>query len=66
MRYLQYLSGFNIILGLWLVISPFVLGFSEIQSAFLSSVITGCVVFVVSIVEEYLSYKGAEMKTKTI
>ncbi len=44
------LSWINFILGLWLIIAPFVLHFSNNQAATWNSVIVGIVVAVLSII----------------
>lgn len=38
---------FHLVLGLWLLMSPYVLGFTEMQEAYWNSIATG-IVFVVS------------------
>lgn len=38
---------FHLVLGLWLLISPYVLGFTDMQGAYWNSIATG-IVFVVS------------------
>ena len=49
MRNLLYLMMFQILAGLLLIISPFVLGFWEITSATTFNVILGAIVFIIGL-----------------
>jgi hypothetical protein len=44
MRIMNYWGIFQIVLGIWLLISPFVIGFTELTPAALNSMIVGAVV----------------------
>jgi hypothetical protein len=43
----------NIILGLWLIIAPFVLGFNSMMGAMWNSIIFGVIVLALAVVGEY-------------
>lgn len=45
----SYGSWFNVILGIWLIISPWVVGFSDITGATWNAVIVGIVVAIVGL-----------------
>jgi hypothetical protein len=51
MRNLLYLMMFQMVLGLLLIISPFVLGFWEITIATTFNIILGAIVFILSLIE---------------
>ncbi len=40
----RWASGLNILAGLWLIVAPFVLGYSNLQSAMWNDIIVGIVV----------------------
>ncbi len=44
MRIMNYWAIFQVILGIWLFISPFVIGFTELTPAALNNMIVGAVV----------------------
>lgn len=44
----RWAGGLNILAGIWLIISPFILGFSNVQSAMWNAVIVGIVVAVLA------------------
>jgi len=52
-------SGLNIIAGLWLILSPFILGFYFNSGAFWNSLIVGAMVLVLAAVREW----GADTDT---
>ncbi len=43
---MKYLSWIHLILGLWIFISPWVLGFSDISTALWSNVIFGALIVI--------------------
>ena len=45
-----WLSLVNIVAGIWLIVAPFVLGYSDSQAAMLTSVITGALVVLVELI----------------
>lgn len=47
---MKILSWANFVLGLWLIIAPFALGYSSVPAATWNSVIVGIVVAVLSII----------------
>jgi SPW repeat len=40
----QWISGINVVAGLWLIIAPFVLGYDEIRAALWNDVLVGIIV----------------------
>jgi len=46
----MYLAWINIIAGVWLIIAPFVLGYSTNQSALVNDIVVGVVVGIVSLI----------------
>jgi hypothetical protein len=41
-----WLSGLNVIFGLWLIVSPFVLGYADVTAALWNNILVGLVVVV--------------------
>jgi hypothetical protein len=46
MRIMNYWAVFQTLLGVWLFVSPFVIGFSELTPAALNSMIVGAIIAV--------------------
>jgi len=46
----SWLMWLNVILGLWLIVAPFVLNFSANTSAMVSSVVAGALVAIISVI----------------
>lgn len=53
MRKLFYLMVFQILVGIWLMISPFVLGYREITGLTTNNMIFGAIVLILGIGEIY-------------
>ncbi len=49
MRNLLYLMVFQILVGLWLMVSPFVLGYREITSITTNNLIFGAIVLILGV-----------------
>ncbi len=49
MKNLYYLMGFQILVGLWLMISPFILGFREFTGIVANNLIFGAIVLLLGI-----------------
>lgn len=61
---MQYVRWINLIMGVtgvWLIASPFVLGYTE-RTPFINDLIVGIVVVVVSAIHGYLEFKIPAMK----
>jgi hypothetical protein len=54
MRNLVYLMVFQILVGIWLMVSPFVLGYREITGLITNNMIFGAMVLVIAIGVAYL------------
>ena len=52
-RVTQYLPGISFILGLWLIVAPYALGFADQTQAFWNSLIVGAISVVTGIVGGY-------------
>lgn len=62
----RYWMIFQVVLGVWLIVSPFVLGFREITSMSLNDMILGAVVALLGLVMAFIGLpemKHAEKKT---
>jgi len=46
-------SGINVVAGVWLILSPYILGFAAISAALASSVITGIIIGVLALIRVY-------------
>ncbi|NWF91868.1 MAG: SPW repeat protein [Syntrophaceae bacterium] len=66
MRNLIYLMVFQILVGIWLMVSPFVLGYREITSLTTNNMIFGAIVLILGIGVIYYQklYPGIEQMTK--
>ncbi len=66
MRNLFYLMVFQILVGIWLIISPFVLGYRQITSMSINDLVFGAIVVILGIGGAFASLPGlrhAEKKT---
>lgn len=54
MRHFIYLMTFQILVGLWLMVSPFVLGVREITSFTMNNMIFGAIVLILGIGVAYI------------
>lgn len=62
---MQYVRWINLIMGLigvWLIASPFILGFTDTRTPYINSLIVGIVVVVVSAIHGYLEFKIPTLK----
>ncbi|HUV71396.1 MAG TPA: SPW repeat protein [Clostridia bacterium] len=50
-------STVNLIAGLWLIIAPFVLGFSEITAATINDIVLGAIIAIVSAIRIFSSVR---------
>ncbi len=55
---LRYWMIFQTLLGIWLVISPFVLGDRELTSMSINNIITGAVVTILGLVVAFVGLSG--------
>ena len=63
---LRYWMIFQVVLGIWLIVSPFVLGYREITSMSLNDMILGAIVAILGLVMAFIglpAMKHAEKKT---
>ena len=51
---LRYWMIFQVVLGIWLIVSPFVLGFREITSMSLNDMILGAIVAILGLVVAFI------------
>ena len=56
---MNWLSGINALFGIWMIISPWVLGFSHLGSATTSAVISGIVVLVLGAIRFFSGFSAA-------
>ncbi len=66
MESLRYWMIFQVLVGIWLIISPFVLGFREIPTMTANDVVFGAIVAILGLVMAFTglpSLKHAEKKT---
>jgi hypothetical protein len=56
---MNWLSGINALFGIWVLISPWVLGFSTMRNATVSCVICGIVVLVLGAVRFFTGFGAA-------
>lgn len=57
---MNWLSGINALFGIWLIISPWVLGFSHMSSATVSAVVCGVVVLVLGAIRFFTGFSVAQ------
>jgi hypothetical protein len=57
---MNWLSGINALFGIWMIISPWVLGFSHMSSATVSCVISGIVVLVLGAIRFFTGFSAAQ------
>jgi hypothetical protein len=55
---MNWLSGINALFGIWMIISPWVLGFSHMSSATVSAVISGIVVLVLGAIRFFSGFSA--------
>lgn len=55
---MHWLSGINALFGIWLIISPWVVGFSNLKSAVVSCVISGIVVLVLGAIRFFTGFSS--------
>ena len=55
---LRYWMIFQTLLGIWLIISPFVLGYREITSMSINNIIVGAVVVILGLVVAFVGLPG--------
>ncbi len=63
---LRYWMIFQVVLGIWLIVSPFALGFREISSMTINDVILGAIVAILGLVVAFIGVPPighAERKT---
>ncbi len=66
MKNLFYLMVFQVLVGLWLIISPFVLGYREITNMTINDLVFGAIVVILGIIAAFASLpvlRHAEKKT---
>jgi hypothetical protein len=56
---MNWLSGINALFGIWVLISPWVLGFSHVSNATVSCVICGIVVLVLGAIRFFTGFSSA-------
>lgn len=65
---MSYVPWINFILGLWLIISPFLLGYSDVRPAMWNQIIVGILVLIfsstlgASITGQRTSYRSGEQR----
>ncbi len=59
---MRWLSGISGLAGLWMAISPWVLGFSHVSRALVSAVISGVIVLVIGAYQFFSGETEAERK----
>lgn len=59
-----YWMVFQVLLGIWLIISPFALGFGEMRSMALNSIVVGAIVTILGMVVAFRGLPGAEEPLK--
>jgi hypothetical protein len=57
MKYLFYWMIFQVLVGLWLINSPYALGYKEITSVTLDNLVFGAVVVILGIGAAFASYQ---------
>jgi hypothetical protein len=58
---MQWLSGINGLAGIWMIISPWVLGFSSEARATWSAVIVGIIVLVLGAIRFFTGFPGRNL-----
>lgn len=59
---MNWLSGINALFGIWLIISPWVLGFSHTPNVTVSCVISGIVVLVLGAIRFFTGFSAEERR----
>jgi len=54
-------SGINVVAGVWLILSPYILGFAAISAALANSVITGIIIGVLALIRVYTPKTSASL-----
>jgi hypothetical protein len=57
---MNWLSGVNLLVGIWLIISPWVLGFSSTTQATWSTVIAGIIVAVLGAIRFFAGFSQGQ------
>ena len=52
---MKYLNWFQLILGLWVFVSPWLLGFSDISTALWSNIVAGALIIIFALWEIFAS-----------
>ena len=63
---LRYWMIFQVVLGIWLIVSPFALGFREIRSMALNDIILGTIVAILGLLVAFIGlpeWRHSEKKT---
>ena len=66
MKYLFYWMIFQVLVGVWLIVSPYALGYREITSMTMDNLVFGAIVVILGIGAAFASFpmvKHAEKKT---
>jgi len=58
---MKYLNWIQLVLGLWIFVSPWILGFSDISTALWSNVIVGALVVIFALWELFCSKSPAPL-----
>lgn len=64
MESLRYWMIFQAVLGVWLVISPFILGYREITSLSVNNVVVGAIVAILGLVAAFVGLPGLRQPEK--
>lgn len=62
---MNWLSGINALFGIWLIISPWVLGFSHTTNVVVSCVISGIVVLVLGAIRFFTGFTAERRPVMT-
>jgi hypothetical protein len=63
---LRYWMVFQVVLGIWLIVSPFALGFREITSMALNDIVLGAIVAILGLLVAFIGlpeWRHSEKKT---
>jgi len=55
---LRYWMIFQVVLGIWLIVSPFALGFREITSMALNDIVLGGIVAILGLLVAFIGFPG--------
>lgn len=65
MEYVKWINLIMGIFGVWLIASPYILGFAESRAPFFNNLIVGILVVVVAAIHGYLEFKIPTMRPST-